>query len=80
MVGNILMIVVYIHSQYRAYNVGQAHDNEIRAIHAKYLDLYPFEGDITYTDFDYIFGHQDDEFYSQMVGRQVRRERSEGRE
>jgi len=38
-------------------------DVEMKGYHKRYLDIYPFEGDITYDDFDYIFGRQDDEFY-----------------
>ncbi len=38
-------------------------DTELKAIHSRYLKIYPFEGDTSYEDFDYIFGQQDDEFY-----------------
>jgi hypothetical protein len=38
-------------------------DTEMKQYHKNYLIVHPFEGDITYTDFDMIFGRQDDEFY-----------------
>ena len=40
------------------------HDKEIKAYHTSYLKYHPFEGDASYEEFDDIFGHQDDEFYT----------------
>jgi hypothetical protein len=38
-------------------------DIEMKGYHKRYLQVYPFEGDQSYEDFDFIFDHQDDEFY-----------------